>query len=471
MRTWLIPVSVALLHILPASAETRLARIFGSGMVIQREKPVNVWGWDAPRTEVTVAFGDQSAKTTSDGKGAWKVTLPGAAADGRVRTLTATGTTSVTFDDILLGEVWLASGQSNMEWRLSASAGGGDEIKRADFPGIRLFRVNRDIAQQRKQDIASGKWVVCSPATAGGFSAVAYHFGRNLHHELKVPVGLVMSAVSGTPIEPWMSPETHATLPPPLPLPPGAKKMWPQPSQLYEGMIRPLSPIALRGVIWYQGEGNSRDGALYTTKMEQLVAGWRKTWDAPFPFYFVQIGQRPYAEPAGPDAPPFTLPKFWEAQARAASTIPDSGLAVINDISELDLHPRNKKDVGHRLALIALAKTYGRKDLVHSGPIFRRMAAEGGKLRISFDHAGGGLASRDGGEVTCFEIIDADKGGFVKANAGIDGNEIILSAPGVEKPVAVRFTWDNTAVPNLMNKEGLPAMSFRAGEVPARAAY
>ncbi|HVJ46346.1 MAG TPA: sialate O-acetylesterase [Luteolibacter sp.] len=472
MNTHLLRLSAILLLPIPlASAETRLARIFGNGMVVQQEKPVTVWGWDDPDTEITVAFGGDSKKTKSDAKGGWKVTLPAAKADGQPRTLTATGTTSVTFDDILLGEVWLASGQSNMDWRLSAATGGRDEIKAADFPKIRLFRVEKDVAAQSKQDVATGKWVACSPTTAGSFSAVAYFFGKNLHQDLKVPVGLVMSAVSGTPIEPWMSPETHALLPPPPPPLPGAKKMWPNPSQLFEGMIRPLSPVGLRGVIWYQGEGNSKDGARYTAKMQGLVDGWRKQWADPFPFYFVQIGQRPYVEPLGPDAKPFTLPTFWEAQAQAAKLIPDSGLAVINDISELDLHPLNKKDVGHRLALIALAKTYGKKDLVYSGPVFKAMKAEGGKLRISFDHTGSGLASRDGGELTWFEIIDADKGDFVKAKAEIVGNEVILSAPDVEKPVAVRFTWDNTAVPNLMNKEGLPAMSFRAGEVPARASY
>jgi sialate O-acetylesterase len=228
-------------------------------------------------------------------------------------------------------------------------------------------------------------------------------------------------------------------------------------------MIHPLCPFALRGAIWYQGESNLGDGMRYADKMKALIAGWRQLWqEGDFPFYYVQIAPYNYG------GKPETEAELWEAQA-AAQSIPNTGMAVINDIGDLeDIHPKDKQDVGHRLALLALAKTYGGENLVCSGPTFQSMKVEGDKLRVSFDHVGGGLASRDGKPLDWFEMIDADEGGFVKAGAQIDGVTVLLSAPGVQHPVALRYAWNMLAQPNLMNRDGLPAGAFRAGTAPKR---
>ncbi|HEY2084218.1 MAG TPA: sialate O-acetylesterase, partial [Verrucomicrobiae bacterium] len=233
---------------------------------------------------------------------------------------------------------------------------------------------------------------------------------------------------------------------------------------LYNGMIHPLEPFALRGAIWYQGEANESEGMRYADRMKALVSGWRERWhEGDFPFYFVQIAPYNYGDN------PEKLAELWEAQTVAAQTIPNAGMAVVNDIGNLkDIHPTNKQDVGHRLALLALAKTYGQKKLVFSGPTFKSMTTDAETLRVQFDNAAGWLTSRDGKPLDWFEIIDADEGGFVKANARIEGDTVILSAPGVKHPVAMRYAWSGLAEPNLMNAEGLPAGAFRAGNVPKR---
>jgi len=228
-------------------------------------------------------------------------------------------------------------------------------------------------------------------------------------------------------------------------------------------MIHPLVPFALRGAIWYQGESNVGEGMLYAERMKALVGGWRQVWgDNDLAFYFVQIAPYTYKGKS------VAVAELWEAQA-AAQAIPNSGMVVINDIGDLkDIHPANKQEVGRRLALWALAKTYGQKGVVYTGPSFKAMSVEGDKMRLTFDNVGGGLASRDGKPLSWFEIVDAEEGGFVKADARIDGSTVVLSVPGVKRPAAVRFGWDMLAEPNLMNAEGLPAGAFRAGTVPAR---
>jgi sialate O-acetylesterase len=233
---------------------------------------------------------------------------------------------------------------------------------------------------------------------------------------------------------------------------------------LYNGMIHPVQPFGIRGAIWSQGEANNGEGMLYTEKMKALVGGWRQLWgEGDFPFYFVQIAPFNYGNN------PEQLSELWEGQTAAAKEIPNAGMAVINDIGNLqDIHPKNKQEVGRRLALLALAQTYGQKDVVSSGPTFQSLAVEGGTLRVRFDHADGGLASRDGQPLNWFEIIDADDGGFVKAEARIDGTSVVLSSPEVRHPAAMRFAWHQLAEPNLMNGAGLPAGAFRAGNIPKR---
>ncbi|MGQ9731094.1 MAG: sialate O-acetylesterase [Candidatus Zipacnadales bacterium] len=496
----------------PLYAEVRLPHIFSHHMVLQRDMELPVWGWAEPGEEVQVKLAERPAvRTTAGEDGRWSVLLPPMEAGGPV-TLTVTGRNTLTVEDILVGEVWLCSGQSNMEWPVSASENAEQEVAAANYPQIRHIKIPRVPASFPQEDFEA-TWQVCSPETAGSFTAVGYFFGRYLHQELKVPIGLVNSSWGGTRIEPWIPPrgftgiealqdldrqltlkdprsaeykqaladylaqteawlakartalEQEAPLEPLAPYPEALKPFTEhqQPTTLYNGMIYPLVPYALRGAIWYQGESNHGEGMLYTEKMRALINGWRAVWQQPdMPFYYVQIA--PYLYGA---EDPYVLPQFWEAQA-AALAIPHTGMAVIHDIGNLnDIHPRNKQEVGKRLALIALAKTYGQEKLVYSGPTFRELKLEGTRLRVYFDHVGGGLKSRDGAPLNWFEIIGRETD-FCPAEAVIEGDSVVLSSPEVPDPVAVQFAWHKTATPNLMNAEGLPAVPFRAGEVPRR---
>lgn len=508
------------------SAEVRLPRVFGSHMVLQREKPLVIWGWGNANETITVALGDESRQTTVNERGEWKVTFSARKAGGPF-TLKVGGSSEVVLEDVLIGEVWLCSGQSNMEMGVGVCRDGKAEIEAANYPAIRLLMVANRWSPQPQSDLEADKpdstqpdnrWRVCSPQTLGeagwgGFSATGYYFGRELHKQLGVPVGLIDATWGGTRIESWTPPEGFAAVPalkkdyesvqlgdprtslhqqrleqtlketeqwladarqaltqqklvPAMPTYPAALQP-PRDVQnataLYNGMIHPLQPFPLRGAIWYQGEANVGEGRLYTERMKALIDGWRKVWGGgEFPFYFVQIA--PYNYGGNGER----VAELWEAQAEAQS-IPGAGMVVVNDIGDLkDIHPTNKQEVGRRLAAWALAKDYGQADVVYRGPEFKAFKVEGDKLRVTFDHVAGGLASRDGKPLTWFEIIDADEGGFAKADARIEGASVILSSSEVKRPVAARFAWDMLAEPNLMNSAGLPAGAFRAGEVPKR---
>lgn len=494
---------------LPAAADVSLPHIFGSHMVLQREQEVPVWGQAAPGEKVSVRLGNRpAAATTADANGRWRVDLPAMPAGGPF-TLTVTGNNTVTCEDVLVGEVWLCSGQSNMEWVVANSLNPEQEIAAANFPQIRHIKVPRTAASIPANDF-EGAWQVCSPETVGAFSACAYFMGRYLHQELGVPVGMINSSWSGTRIEPWIPPVGFEPLPvlapihrlalladprsaqhkealndylrqletwakgtraamakdgSPTPSPTFPIGLLPltnrgQPTTLYNGMIHPLIPFAFRGAIWYQGESNHNEGMLYTEKMKALVGGWRRLWNREFPFLYVQIAPYQYN-----NENPSIVPEFWEAQS-AALSIPNTGMVVINDIGEVtNIHPRNKQEVGRRLGLLALAKAYGRRDLACDGPTFQSLAMEGNRLRVRFTNTAGGLAARDGKPLTWFEIIGKE-GEWVKADAVIDGDSVLLSSPAVPQPVAMRFAWHRNAEPNLMNKAGLPASAFRAGQPP-----
>jgi sialate O-acetylesterase len=296
-------------------------------------------------------------------------------------------------------------------------------------------------------------WQNCTPETAGVFSAAAYFFGREINKELDVPVGLIQSAWGGTSITPWINPATgHA--------PPegrGLEKF--KFGRLYNGMIHPLVPFGIRGAIWYQGEANNlaRDGMRYLPKMKDLIIGWRTAWgQGDFPFYYVQLPPWNYTG-YRKDVTALDLPELWQAQLSALSVV-NTGMAVTTDIGG-GLHPANKQDVGKRLALWALARTYGRKDLICSGPLYKSFKIEPNKIRISFEYAEG-MKSRDGKDLNWFEIAGED-GKFYAAKAVVDGETIVVSSDSVVQPVAVRFGANQTAVPNLVNKAGLPASPFR----------
>jgi sialate O-acetylesterase len=507
-----LPILVCL-TLASAFAEVRLPNVIGSNMVVQQEKPIILWGWDAPGTQVTVTLGSKSAQATANAKGEWKATLPAMKADGKTYTLIIKGTSTVTLGNILIGEVWLCSGQSNMEMGIKACLNPDAEVAAANYSNIRLFKIPKKFLASPTNDVAAN-WKACSPTTVaeggwGGFSAAAYYFGRTIHTNLKVPVGLIDTAWGGTRIEPWTPPEGFALVPvlqsqytqalamdpgsalrkamladylkktedwiaasrkassedaanPALPVYP-ATMLPPQnqgvPSTLYNGMVHGTLPFAIRGALWYQGEANVGEGKLYTEKKKALIGGWRKLWGYEFPFYFVQIAPYHYGNQA-----PNVLPEFWEAVDEATRVIPQVGMVVIHDIGDLkDIHPKNKQEVGRRLALHALAKTYGQKQVVFSGPSFESLSIEGDKMKVSFHSIGGGLASRDGKPLTHWELIDATEGGWTAADAVIQGPNVMLSAPTVKKPLAVRFAWHKLAEPNFMNKEGLPGVPFRAG--------
>jgi len=448
-----------------AKTALRLPKVIGSGMVLQREMEVPIWGWAAPLQKVTVRLvpsepgSPQAVKltgseqtATADANGKWMVKLPAMKAGGPHKmTITAAGKAeTIELTDILVGEVWVCSGQSNMEWAVSNSYHSKTEIPAANYPQIRLFHVPK-VAQAQPADDVNASWKACTPQTVPGFSAVGYFFGREIHKELKVPVGLINASWGGSAIQPWTPAEGYALVPAFVE---GKIKNTGEPG-MYNGMIHPLIPFAVRGALWYQGESNMGGAPTYCERMKALILGWRKVWgQGEFPFYFVQLA--PFAGHRGD-----LLPIMWEQQTETLG-VPNTGMAVITDLVDNvhDIHPKNKVDVGKRLALWAMAKTYGRKDLVYSGPLYKSMSVRGNKIIISFDHVGGGLVSRDGKPLTWFTIAGKDRT-FVEAKAEIVGNTVEVSSDKVGEPAAVRFGWGNIPLPNLMNKEGLPASPFR----------
>jgi len=424
----------------PGLAEVKLPAVIGENMVLQRDVELPVWGWADAGEKVTVRLGKARASATANSDGAWRVALPAIKylPDRPALTMTVQGKNKIELKNILIGEVWVGSGQSNMEFHLRGSYGAKDAIAKADLPNIRLFHVPKVQAKTPAKDVKAA-WKVCSPKTAQRFSAVLFYFGRRLNKELKMPIGLINSSWGGSPIEPWTVTDAATK----------------QGGGMYNAMIAPLQPFAVRGSIWYQGESNVRNGYKYFDKTKALIEGWRKTWrNENLSFYFVQIAPWSRYRPG-------QLPALWEAQT-ASLKIPRTGMAVVTDLVDNihDIHPRKKTPVGNRLALWALAKDYGRKTIVYSGPLYTDMKVEGPKIRLSFAHVGGGLISRDGKDLTEFQIAGAD-GKFVPAKAAIDGKTVVVSADGVAAPKQVRFGWHKTANPNFVNKEGLPASPFR----------
>ena len=427
-----------------AEGKVTLPGPISSHMVLQRERPLPIWGWADVGEEVTVEFGGVTAKGKADEQGSWRVVLPAMKADQRARRMVIRGKNTIVLDDILVGEVWVASGQSNMEKPLGPAIGQTpcndwkEEVAAAKFPQIRLLEMLPRDAEEPASD-ADCDWFPCSPQNimvqrgrGAGYSACAYFFARKLHRELKVPIGMIAASIGGTRCESWT---------------PGRD------GRLYNGMIAPVTPMAIRGAIWYQGESNVGDGLRYASRMEALIEGWRKAWGYEISFYFVQIA--PFSGyPSG------SLPMLWEAQVTNLK-IPKTGMAVTTDLVPAisDIHPVNKIDVGERLARWALAKDY-KSDVVCSGPIYRAMRIEGNKIRLSFAHVGGGLKSRDSKPLIEFEVAGAD-GKFVAAKATIEGDAVVVQSREVPAPVNARFGWSNEAYPNLVNKEGLPASPFQ----------
>ncbi len=456
-------------------------------MVLQAQQPVPIWGWAMPGEEIRVTFTGQEKSTTAANDGAWKVMLDPLAVSIQPATLTVSGTETVTFHDVLVGEVWLCSGQSNMQkplgtWRGQpiATVNYEQELAAANYPLIRLMNIEiaepetpaRDLDTTRRpnQDYPWEGWVATTPTSLDEvkFSAACYYFGRKLHQELQVPIGLIEASAGGTHIEAWTPAAGFASDGALADFAKAAKTPKVQfqgtrISTLYNGMIHPLIPYAMRGVLWYQGESNvyNEDGAIYANKMAALIHSWRADWGRSFSFYFVQLPPLLYSVTRSNYVhSPEVEPIFWEAQT-ATLRLPNTGMIVTTDLGDpKNIHPPRKKEVGERLALWALARDYGRKDIEPSGPLYRSMQIKRDKVVLQFDHVGNGLTANDGRPLNWFTIAGVD-GRFVAANARIHGSTVIVSSPQVSRPTAVRFAWSEAASPNFFNKNGLPAVPFR----------
>ncbi len=476
--------------------------LFTDNAVLQQQLPLPVWGTAGDSEKVTVEFAGQKVETVAT-NGNWAVRLQPLAATATRQTMTIRGSNTVTLTNLLIGEVWICSGQSNMERQLGPRSGQKtlvnweQEAASANYPEIRHFLVKNTIATNPLTTL-TGNWAVCSPTTVTNFTAVGYYFGRDLYKNLKVPIGLIHSSWGGTPAEAWTRSEALASNPilapvlerqakdlstyperlakyqadepklkadytnacaaalaaaKPTPRPPAPPrdplKDSHAPSVLYNGMINPLRPYAIRGVIWYQGESNGNRAKEYQTLFPVMIDDWRAQWkEGDFPFLFVQV------------APFFKMgPEIREAQFLTLQKATNTAMTVITDHGDAnDIHPPEKESVGARLALAARALAYG-QDLEYSGPLYKESKVEGNAMTISFTHTGKGLIAKEG-PLKGFTIAGADKV-FVPADATIKKNSVIVSSPQVASPVAARYGWTNVPDVNLFNAEGLPASPFR----------
>lgn len=444
--------------------EVKLPHIFGHDMVLQQGQAVPVWGTAAAGEKVTVSFAGRKAETVADGQGRWRVDLAPLAASAEGRTFAVDGVyaeqaSSVCYTNVVVGEVWFCSGQSNMEYTMGSARkvkNWEQELAAANHPLLRHFRVPRKTAAEPQDDV-NASWVVTTPETTPPQSAVAYFFGETLMKELKVPVGLINCSWGGTRIEPW----TPAGHPDDLWLlqnaNPGLEARQ-RPTMLWNGMVAGLVPFAIKGAIWYQGCSNLADGDAYLDKTVSLVRGWRREWrQGDFPYFLVQLAPYKYTSPKDT-----RLAVLQEAQARVPEKVPNSGYTVINDVGDVnDIHPTDKRTVGMRLADQALDRVYGKQVRPWKTPTLAAYRVEGSALRVTLANADG-LTTRDGQAPTCFELQDLC-GRWVPARAKIDGADVVLTAADVETPTAMRFAAYNGSTPNLVNGAGLPAGPFRCG--------
>jgi sialate O-acetylesterase len=476
-------------------ADVKLPALISDHMLIQQQMPVRIWGSASPGEVIKVAMQAQARSTTAGPDGKWQVFLSPVPAGGPYE-MTVAGTNTITVHDVLAGEVWVGSGQSNMEFPMSRVKDFEHEIPAANFPQMRLFTVKRVVADVPADDV-QGSWSACTPETAKSFSAVAYFFGRELHQTRHVPVGLIHSSWGGTPAQAWTeksfldddqnlhvyrtnwdktltdypakqeeyekkilpkweeqvaAAKKSGTKAPAKPAPPVGPGHPNTPTGLYNGMIAPLTPYAIRGVIWYQGESNANanEARLYRRLFPAMIESWRKQWgEGSFPFYFVQLAN-------------FQTNGWWpllrESQSETLE-LAHTGQALAIDVgNRTDIHPTDKQTVGHRLALVALAETYGER-IVSSGPTLREMTLDGSDATIWFDNVGKGLEAR-GGTLTGFAIAGADEK-FFPATAKIVDNRVVVSSPDVKDPKAVRYAWADYPAAALYNRDGLPAVPFR----------
>ena len=443
------------------TGEVKLPQIFSDGMVLQQGQSVPVWGTAASGERVTVSFAGQKVETVADGQGKWKVTLAplAASAEGRnfvVSSVYGEQSSLVCCTNVVVGEVWFCSGQSNMAFTMNRVKNAAQEIAGAKHPLLRHFKVARKIAYEPLADVQA-KWEETTPQTTPYQSAVAYFFGETLMKELKVPVGLINSSWGGTRIEPW-TPAGHPDDLWMLQHLPAVQRAVDTPTVLWNGMVAGLVPFAIKGAIWYQGCSNVHDGDAYLEKTVCQVRAWRREWgQGDFPYFLVQLAPYRYTG----EQQTF-LSALQEAQARVPERVPNTGYTVINDVGNVrDIHPTDKRTVGMRMADQALDRVYGKFVRPWKTPTLKAHRVEGRALRVTFADADG-LKTRDGKEPTCFELRDAS-GMWVRAKAVIEGCDVVLTAEGVEMPTAMRFAAQNGSTPNLVNGAGLPAGPCHCG--------
>ncbi len=496
-------------------AELSVPHFFSDHMILQRERVAAIWGKAGANAEISIAFKGKSATTKAAADGHWRTQIETGAADANGASMTiSTGADKIEIKDVLVGEVWFASGQSNMFYSTGRSPEYAALIAESRYPALRMFNAPLVTAVDNQDDI-DGMWESATPETVPNFSAVALFFARKLHLELGIPIGVIKSAWGGKPVETFTSREALNTLPGTkalvdamlkdeagydqaksdaayekklaqwkatmaaakgksaeerkrLPKKPDEPKRplltEGNPGVLFAAMIHPFAGYTMRGAIWYQGEGNAKPGAVpYDQTLPLMINDWRKRWSDDFSFYYVQLAN--YHAPSTAPGTPDSWALCQDRMRLVLGTTPKTGMAIINDVGDAnDIHPKNKKDPGERLARWALAKDYG-KELIYSGPLFKSSLLQDGAIRVIFDQSGSGLKSRDGGTLKRFEIASADKV-WHWADAKIDGpDSVLVSSQQVKQPAAVRYAWAaNPEGANLINSEGLPTSVFRTDD-------
>ncbi len=450
-----------------ARADVRMPSIFGNHMVLQRDMRDKVWGKADAGEEIAVTIAGQTHMTKADDQGRWSVALDPMPAGGP-HTLTVKGNSTLTFEDVMIGEVWICSGQSNMQWDVAISNDADLEALSANYPNIRLISVPQVGTQEPKDDF-DGKWELCTPETVKSFSAVGYFFGRQLHQTLNVPIGLIDDAWGGSACEAWINKDVlgkdgkYEAL---LERWKGkeADKGNQQPANIYNGVLKPTIGYGIRGVVWYQGETNAGRAYQYRDLFPLMIKSWRDEWGiGDFSFYYVQLADFLAEKPEPGDS---AWAELREAQTMTMDKLPKTGQAVIIDIGEgRDIHPRNKQDVAKRLARWALAKDYG-VSVVFQSPQYKSMEKQDNKVVLTFDHVGQGLYSFDVDQPRGFTIAGSDRK-FVPAQAKIVGekkNQVEVWAEGVSAPEAVRYAWADNPVCNMYSRDGLPMTPFRTDD-------
>jgi sialate O-acetylesterase len=501
---WNLYLLLAGLALVPgtARADVRPHALCSEGMVLQQKTDAYFWGKADPAEEVTVTFRGQKAVTKADHRGDWAVTLPAGDAGGP-ETLTIAGKNTISYKNVLIGEVWVCSGQSNMEWSVNACDPSDKDyaFTAPHNPMLRLFHT-RKLPTARPQTETAGTWALADPKSIGGWTAVGYFFGRDLHERLKVPVGLIQSDWGGTRAEAWTSPEALASSERYQAEIASFRKRTEDssqtgkinpndPSALYNGMISPLLSYRIKGAIWYQGESNAGKAYAYRELFPLMIRDWRQHWnEGNFPFYFVQLA--PFGT-VRPEPGESSWAELREAQLRTLKECSNTGMAVITDFgNEYDIHPTPKRPVGERLALIARARDYGEK-VEYSGPIYREksLRLDGNQAVLSFNHTAGHLVAKElvrtlertdpktgqvrgayrvkegstGAKLVGFTVCGKDRK-FHPADARIVGVTVVVSSQAVSAPVAVRYGWADHPVCNLYNAAGLPASPFRTDDFP-----